>query len=121
MVRFHPVISIILGFIVYEVIYLTSIQGFGLYSGIGTVQFYVALMLGGFIATYFSKEKKVQYGIYEGILIMIAIVAATLGFGETLNIQLSIIFFTVFASTFFGGAIAKRITRNSQKQQEKIV
>ena len=51
MVRLHPVVSIILGFIVFEIIYQIALEWF-------LLLIYVAMVLGGFIATYFAKKKE---------------------------------------------------------------
>lgn len=119
--KFHPVISIILGFIVYEIVYQIAVHAFGIGLGIGTILFYFALILGGFVATYFAEQKKIKYGIYEGIRIAIAVLVATLSFSESISARIILLIVTIIVFAWFGGAVAKRLTRNSQKNQEKIV
>lgn len=80
--RFHPVVSIILGAIISFILYLIAISVFGVIGWIGGFQaiqgaswfgtflLIISYTLGGFIATYFAKEKKIQYALYEGIFIL---------------------------------------------------
>lgn len=81
--KFHPVISIFLGFIVSFILYLIALSVFGVIgwvgafqalqgaSWVGTFLLIISYVLGGFIATYFAKEKKIQYALYEGIFILL--------------------------------------------------
>jgi len=81
--RFNPVVSIILGVIVSFVLYLIVISVFGVIGWIGAFQaiqgaswfgtflLIISYALGGFIATYFAKEKKIEYALYEGIFILL--------------------------------------------------
>ena len=62
--RFHPVVAIFIGFIVYEILRLIARISFGLVFDIILVSFIIAFA--GFIATYFSKEQKIRYGLIEG-------------------------------------------------------
>jgi hypothetical protein len=81
--RFHPIVSIIFGVIVSFVLYLIAISVFGVIGWIcafqaiqgaswfGTFLLIISYALGGFIATYFAKKRKIQYALYEGILLLI--------------------------------------------------
>lgn len=81
--RFHPVVSIIFGVIVSFVLYLVALSVFGVIGWVGAFQaiqgaswfgtflLIVSYTLGGFIATYFAKERKILYALYEGIFILL--------------------------------------------------
>ena len=82
--RFHPVISITLGVIVSFIVYLIAVLGFGAFAWVGAaisahpgsswfgvLLLIVSYILGGFIATYFAKENKVRYGLYEGLSLIL--------------------------------------------------
>lgn len=81
--RFHPVISITLGVIISFILCLISISVFGVIGWVGAFQaiqgaswfgtflLIISYTLGGFIATYFTKEKKIQYALYDGIVILL--------------------------------------------------
>lgn len=81
--RFHPTISIFLGGIVSFVLYFIAVTVFGVIgwtsafqaiqgvSWFGTFLLIVSYILGGFIATYFAKEKKLKYALYDGIIILL--------------------------------------------------
>ncbi len=69
--RFHAVISIILGFVVFFILHEIAVWGFGLLSVLGNVLYYVSVLIGGFVATYLAKKMRIRYGIYEGVLIII--------------------------------------------------
>ena len=46
-------------------------MGIGVIAVLSLTVFLTALVISGFIATYFTKEKNLQYGFYEGILIIL--------------------------------------------------
>lgn len=68
--RFHPVVSIIFGVIISFMLYLIAISVFGVMGWVGAFQaiqgaswfgtflLIISYILGGFIATYFAKEKR---------------------------------------------------------------
>ena len=66
--RLNPVRSIILGFVVFVLVFLFFII---LGREKTTILLFLSFFLGGFIAMYFVREKKSQYLFYEGILIFI--------------------------------------------------
>jgi hypothetical protein len=84
--RCHPAISIVLGVIVSFVLYSLAVLGFGIYSWVeaflilpksslfGILLLIVSFIIGGFIANYFVKEKKLRYGLYEGIFIILILI-----------------------------------------------
>ena len=106
--RFHPVISIILGLIGYwlsgAIIILTGLQGIsGLFYGL-------SYLFGGFLAVYLAREKKLRYGIYEGICICLYIIIGTILFGGWSNINYEIVgrvFIIIFAGV--GGILAIKL------------
>lgn len=88
--KFHPVISIFLGVIVSVILYLIALSVFGVIGWIeafivipgsswfGTLLLIISYILGGFIATYLAKEKKIQYGLYEGIIIILIFISLSI-------------------------------------------
>lgn len=81
--KFHPVVSIIMGVIVSFVLYLIALSVFGVNgwtdpfqaiqgaSWLGTFLLIISYALGGLISTYFAENKKIQYALYEGIFILL--------------------------------------------------
>jgi hypothetical protein len=82
--RFHPFISISLGAIVCFILYLVAVLGFGANAWVGgtftvpnnpswfgTFLLMLAFILSGFISTFFAKEKKINYGIFEGLSLIV--------------------------------------------------
>jgi hypothetical protein len=82
--KFHRDISIIFGVIASFVLYLIAVLYFGAFDEVGAAistypgssWFGVFLLIlsyivGGFIATYFAKEKKIKYGLYEGLILIL--------------------------------------------------
>ena len=74
MVKFHPIISILLGILSFFV-FTTFIVIISLFAFKSTwfmpILLFIGIPLGGFIATYFAKDKKIRYGLYEGLLLAI--------------------------------------------------
>ncbi len=86
--NFHPVISIALGVIISFIIFdfLSSLIPIGvsdsIFQQISTIESMGSLVIGGFIATYFAKEKKIKNGIYVGITwILIYFIPSIIFFG----------------------------------------
>lgn len=75
MIRFNPVLSILIGFIASLVIFGIYL-GFHLNSGFRFFLFFISFIVGGFLATFLSKERKIRYGILVGMLMILP--AATL-------------------------------------------
>lgn len=69
--KFHPAISIILGLIISAILFAISIMTVNATSVEGNVVNISTLMVGGFIATYFSRDKKIRYSIYMGLLLAV--------------------------------------------------
>lgn len=81
--RLNPVISIFLGFVVCFVLYLIAVLCganawvWGIFSArsgsswFGTFLIILSFILGGFISTLFAREKKIKYGIFEGLCLLI--------------------------------------------------
>ncbi len=74
--RFHPIISIFLGFIIALVcsdllMIITGIVGSTSFGIINFVDGIIPLVIGAFVTTFFAKEKKIQYAIYFGIILTI--------------------------------------------------
>lgn len=71
--RFHPIILIILGVVASFALHFISLSLFT-YGWVATVPAIFSYIFGGFIATYFAKERMIRYALYEGIFIMLIIV-----------------------------------------------
>lgn len=71
--RFHPSISIFLGVIVSLVLYLIVHPLFA-YFWFDAVIIIFSYTIGGFIAVFYARKKKIQYALYEGIFITLIIV-----------------------------------------------
>lgn len=107
--RFHPVISIILGFLVFLVLFYMPLFAFGGHSWFGDVLSFSSFIIGGFTASYFSINRKIEYGLFIGIpsIVFFLIFSTThLTYNEiyiTINILLL---------TLVGGFIGKIIDKN---------
>lgn len=105
--RFHPVVSVILGFIISYILGKTSI----LLSGISH-SFYllgdVGFFFGGFVATYFAKEADLKHGIYVGILLVIYYILVNIFSASVLYSVLINTIILILILTFLGGYFGKR-------------
>lgn len=80
--KFHPVVSIFFGVIACFVLYLIAVLCganpwvWGIfsvssgYSWFGTFLIILSFILGGVISTLFAQEKKIKYGIFEGLCLL---------------------------------------------------
>lgn len=105
---FHPVISIFLGFIVLFIMFSSSTIAFRTNPGLEDFMTITSFVFGGFIATYYTTEKKVQYGIYVGILAIIVTILLLIFHGKSLG---SIAFnsILILLNVIIGSSIAKRV------------
>jgi hypothetical protein len=119
--KFHPVISIILGIIVLFVALISMVVILGpviARNTLGIIIFSLILIGAGFIATYFTKEKKIRYSLYEGIII--AALAAALAVIRHNDIITVISEFIVYPLTMgIGGFLGKITDKNYRKRFEK--
>ena len=97
--RFHPIISIILGFVAFFILHEIAVWGFGLLSVFGNVVYYVSVLIGGFVATYLAKKMRIRYGIYEGILIIIFLNIIH-PFYDFINLSVSVLVFAGVGGLF---------------------
>jgi hypothetical protein len=102
---FHPIISIILGFIlsfiIYVFIYDLILLGVSdsVLEQITIVIEVGSLVIGGFTATYFAKEKKIRYGIYVGIIwvVLIGLIPSLIfGFSTSLLNPITVLTYLIF-------------------------
>ena len=132
--KLHPVISIIIGFTVASVavicIFILSVSAFQvniLNSDIDAYNWFLvgslfALLLGGFITTYFTKEKKRRYSVYTGLLLTVAffvlsILAKIYDIHNTGFILMTIfLFILVPLITGAGGCLGGFFGRKNQKE-----
>ena len=112
--KFHPVVSIIFGLIVFLIFSLIIGFVIGINSGIGGILYFVSFLVAGFIAAFLAKEKKIRYGFYEGICILIFINLVTLLSGWTLGSLNSLILGSVIGILFaiIGAVLAIKIDKN---------
>ncbi len=109
LMRFHPIVSIFLGVIICSNLRLIGITVFGVtkwvgavlvlpeYSWFGTYLIIVSFILGGFIATYFAKERNMKYGLFEGIIIILLLIFLTVPVVDLNNYTFTTAYMTVFA------------------------
>lgn len=72
MQKFNPIITILTGVIItITLIYLgfAIINASNEFGMIGGLLLPVALIIGGFISTYFTEKKFIRYSIYEGLIV----------------------------------------------------
>ena len=116
--KVHPGISIILGIITGIILFIISMK---LFSGnvlASIASNFVIAIIGGFIATYFTKEKKIRYGIYVGIIfsaIFISIVALIPINYIYFLIALVGILFEVLLPATIGGFLGKMTDENNRQ------
>jgi len=81
----------------------------------------IGFPLGGFVTTYFAKDRKIRYGIYEGLLLAVvtSIGNPLLGYHD-LNIVFIVAIFTIYPLlTGTGGFIGKITDRHLKQNVEK--
>ncbi|BDZ68396.1 hypothetical protein [Methanobacterium ferruginis] len=67
--KFHPVVSIFSGVIISFILFFISALLYGyIWFDLSPI---ISFIFGGFIAVYFAKEKKIQYALYEGIIVLL--------------------------------------------------
>ena len=69
----------------------------------------ISVLCGGFIATYFAKEKKMLYGIYAGVGIMSINIFFALVYQFGTFTGIIIVFFMTILFTGIGGFIGEKI------------
>ena len=121
--RFHPVASVILG-VIAAIIFFGPLWNFSIFL-FGETSWalwgliFAALIIGGFIATYFTKEKRIRYGSYVGI-ILAAMMILWLGFEGIIMAIFQFMFYCVFFSVIAGiGGFIVKITDKSDKYSFK--
>ncbi|HOI72346.1 MAG TPA: hypothetical protein PLC38_08710 [Methanobacterium sp.] len=124
---FNPVISVILGLIVsYIILFFIGnltllVASDSVFQQIGIVESTASLVVGGFIATFFAKEKKIQYGIYVGIIWMVLIgFVPSLIFGlptSLLNLVITVLMYIGFIIAPTAGSYLAIIVAEHQKLQ----
>lgn len=111
--KFHPIISIILGTIIAFIIG-------PLIAIFNPIFIYIyPVLIGGFIATYFAKEKKTRYGIYVGIIIIIlfGLPAFLVDISNYTNFLL--VSFFVIIPAGIGGFLGKMTDENNRQTFKK--
>ncbi len=132
--RFHPVISIIIGLIVAITLAVLLKLILGLNSpffGVMNFQIGVTIFaLGAFITTFLAKEDKIEYGIYFTVILLTIYIIAEL-FNDT-NIYTSYyvqtgVFigtivgyvFSALVGSYLGITIQEQLQKNTEKNLEK--
>lgn len=111
--RVHPVISIILGVIASFSLHLLtqSLYQFGLVDLFIGILTYV---IGGFIAVFFARERKIQYALYEGIVITLII--ALMALAASADVTITIFYgVSIMVLALIGGIIGLMIDKNYRK------
>ncbi len=84
----------------------------------------ISIFMGGFVSTFFSRDNKVKFAIYLGVivLVIILITGALWGFAN-INIALEFIgaiSITILLSATIGGVIAKKCKKFIIKKQTSM-
>jgi amino acid transporter len=110
--KVHPIISIFLGiiaiFIMLTILAVITGQILNGVSSTASIILFFMFIIGGFIATYYSKDEKIRYGAYTGLILsVLTIIIAynNLGSNEILMAITDIILISL--TTGFGGFLAK--------------
>lgn len=112
--KFHPVVSIILGFTVFFVLFiLTALSHLnsGIYKFIAVISF----LVGGFIAVYLTKEKKIRYGLYVGLLISLYFLSFIISYSISVTDSLISFYLYILLFTCVGGFFGKMVDKKSRK------
>lgn len=75
-----PISTILLGIIITSalMILIDNLESYlWVYEYVIPVEIVISGLIGGFVATYFAKDKKIRYGIYEGILAILIYITYT--------------------------------------------
>jgi uncharacterized membrane protein YczE len=132
--RFHPVISIIIGLIIAIFIGFMLKLILGLNSPFfGVINFQIGVTifaLGAFITTFLAKEEKIEYGIYFTVILLTIYIIVEL-FNDT-NIYTSYyvqtgVFigtivgyvFSAIVGSYLGITIQEQLQKNTEKNIEK--
>ena len=102
--KFHPVISIILGLIT-AFILLLPLNFSLLLAG---------LVFAGFIATFFTKEMKIRYGICAGMVLMVLFTILTLPIVNYVNFLFNLILEVLLPVTI-GSLLGKMANKSNRK------
>ena len=105
--RFHLVVSVILGFIVSIVLGKTSLF-LGNFSHSFYLLGYVGFFFGGFVATYIAREANLKQGIYVGIILVLYYILVNIFSASVLYSVLINTIFLILVLTCFGGYFGKR-------------
>jgi hypothetical protein len=123
--KYHPVISIILGaFAIFVFILILARTlgepniNIGIMGDISLVTATLILFVGGFIATYFTKDMKIRYGIYLGLILASLVTIGEIGRNLVgyKGIGIAITLFVIFPLfTGIGGFIARMTEKNNRQ------
>ncbi|MEN6294255.1 MAG: hypothetical protein ABFD07_19860 [Methanobacterium sp.] len=121
---YHPVLAIIAGIIVMSIytVFLGSVTGAYDLSSSGLIEFVIGaitLAVGGFTTTFLSKEKKIQYGIYGGLIVVIISLLAKLyaEMTHTVNMPEN---YLILIGTIAGYLLAAALGSFAAKKAEEI-
>lgn len=114
LLKFHPVVSVILGYIVFF-IFLTFSGLAHLNFGFNDILAIISYFFAGFIAVYLAKEKKIRYGLYMGIFLISFALILVVIYREFIIYDL---IFLVIVFTCLGGFLGKMTDLNNRKSFE---
>lgn len=108
--KFHPVISIGSGVIVSFTLFFISAILYGyIWFDLSPI---ISFIFGGFIAVYFAKEKKIQYALYEGIIVLLILEFLT-NFVASSYVSVYLVYSVlIILLTIIGGMIGLMMDKN---------
>ena len=71
--KLHPAVSIILGFVVLIILDLIVFLWLNIDSNAGFITYILSFIIGGFLAMYFAREKKIRYILYSLMPVIIVL------------------------------------------------
>ena len=117
-INVHPVVSIIIGLFVFLILPNFAIPLYIFGGGLGMDVIFA--LLGGFVATYLTKEKKMYYAIILGICIAIVIYLLNLRLPNNSIYDIITPILLILFFTGLGGFIGKMTDKNNRLYLKNI-
>jgi Protein of unknown function (DUF4013) len=115
----HPVVSIIIGLFVFLILPNFAIPLYNIIGG-GLGMDVIFSLLGGFVATYLTKEKKIYYAIILGICIAIVIYLLNLRLPNNSIYDITTPILLILLFTVLGGFIGKMTDKKNRLYLKNI-
>jgi uncharacterized membrane protein YjgN (DUF898 family) len=103
--RFHPIVSIFSGLIVVVLLVIISVRVFNATPVLGMAVILLSIIIGGFLATYFSKYRKIRYSFYMGLILAVLFAITVKDSFGLLSVINGFLFFPLVA--IIGGFLEK--------------